>query len=225
MDLAPQALHHYLPGLAAALYAVMLLWALRGVDYLALRAAVGRQHAIYGFSVLLMLLWSVRATPQTGLSLHLLGITALTLLAGWRLALLGGLFAVVGSMVLLRESGQSALLATFLLLALPVGVTHLVWCLSRRYLPRQPFVYILVCAFFGSMLASASAHLAVAAVTFVAAGGAGGNGVWSSYAASLPLLLFPEALLNGGVITFLVAYRPEWLATFEVKSYFGGYAG
>ncbi|WP_367278175.1 hypothetical protein [uncultured Photobacterium sp.] len=40
-----------------------------------------------------------------------------------------------------------------------------------------------------------------------------------NYLALLPLLLFPEALLNGMAMTLLVVYKPEWVRTFADRDY------
>ena len=35
----------------------------------------------------------------------------------------------------------------------------------------------------------------------------------------LPLLMFGEAFINGGAMTLVVAYRPQWVATFHDNWY------
>ena len=43
--------------------------------------------------------------------------------------------------------------------------------------------------------------------------------VQNDYLSILPLLLFPEALLNGMAITLLVVFRPQWVCTFYDRDY------
>jgi dTMP kinase len=35
----------------------------------------------------------------------------------------------------------------------------------------------------------------------------------------LPLLAFPEALMNGMAVTLMAVYRPQWLATFDEQRF------
>lgn len=43
--------------------------------------------------------------------------------------------------------------------------------------------------------------------------------IMDSYLGILPLLLFPEGLLNGMLITVLVIFRPEWMRTYLDRDY------
>jgi len=57
------------------------------------------QHVFLGASVLLMFLWTIRGGLAPGLGVHLLGATVLTLMFGWRLALLAMALALAGTAV------------------------------------------------------------------------------------------------------------------------------
>lgn len=43
----------------------------------------------------------------------------------------------------------------------------------------------------------------------------------ADYLSIWPLLLFPEALLNGMAMTLLAVYRPHWVSTFFDREYLG----
>lgn len=43
----------------------------------------------------------------------------------------------------------------------------------------------------------------------------------ADYLSIWPLLLFPEALLNGMAMTLLAVYRPHWVNTFFDREYLG----
>ena len=38
----------------------------------------------------------------------------------------------------------------------------------------------------------------------------------------LPLMMFPEAFVNGALMTIRVAYRPQWVASFRDQHYLHG---
>ncbi len=207
-----------------ALYFLLLTWALGGLDLNELKRRRSRQHVFYAGSIAVMMLWLMRTGIQPGLGLHLLGISGLALIAGWRLAFLGALFPLVGVVVLGHEPWQAAGMVAMVMVALPIAVTYGVWRLTERFLPSNLFVYIFVCGFFGSAMAALLAHLAAAGL-MLATGATESATITRDYLVYLPLMLFPEALINGGLISVLVAYRPEWLATFNTRRYFGDFRG
>ena len=77
------------------LFAVILLAAVRSVDWGKLRQDTSLQHTFFGAAVALGFLWQLRAGISPGLSIHVFGITLVTLMLGWGLAVLAGLLALV----------------------------------------------------------------------------------------------------------------------------------
>ncbi len=194
-------------------YGALVLWALAGIDRRRLQREPLRQHLLLGGSVAVMVLWLVRSSmvmPEIGL--HVLGMTALTLLVGWRQALVGSLLPVLGPVLVGAEPWQMAGLSGLALAALPIGITHLVWRITQRLLPRNLFVYLFVCTLCGSALAAALARVAAVALLAIA-------GTYTLAAIShdqlvlLSLLLLPESLVNVAAIAALAAWRPQWLIT------------
>lgn len=206
--------------IVAAVYLVLLVAALPGLDLAGLARDPARQHRFFAASLIVMLFWLVRAGITPGLSIHFLGMTALTLVVGWRLALLGSLFPLLGTRVLGLEEWILVGWSGLLFCALPIGVTELARRLAGR-LPANLFVYVFVCAFFGAMLATGCARLAVAGLLW-GLDAVPAETVWDEYLLLLPLTLFPEAILNGMVISVLAVYRPGWLHGFDQRRYLGG---
>lgn len=218
MNLAPDLLPLPLFGAGYLLFAALLVWALTGINYRRWAREPLRQHLFFASSLAIMLLWFVRAGLAPGLGIHFLGMTALTLLLGWRLAMVGALFPLVGSAVVGLESWESLGLNGLLLVALPIGISQAIWRLADRRLPPNLFVYILGCGFFGSLLAAGVARLAVGGV-LLAAGMYSWQTLVDDYLVVLPLALFPEGIINGMVVSVLSALRPEWMATLDTRRY------
>jgi uncharacterized membrane protein len=179
------------------------------------------QSVFFGSCVVLLLLWSLNAGIRPGLHVHFLGVTALTLMFGWQLAIIAVSLVVLGLSVN-GSSGWGAFSLNVLLMgAVPILVTWLVHQAARRWLPAHFFVYVFINGFFGAALALAVAGTAGLAV-MVASGLYTGEQVRGENLLLLPLLMFPEALLNGMALTLMVSYRPRWVSTFDDERYLRG---
>jgi uncharacterized membrane protein len=166
----------------------------------------------------LLFLWLVRRDFDTGVSYHFLGMTAVTLLLDWPLALVGG-FATQLALVALGRQDIAALGVNGLLfVAVPVLVTEICAVLVERAQPKSPFVYIFCSGF---LAAAAAALLSLAlALGLLRLEGIFGMPYWlSDYIGYLWLIIFPEAFINGMVISALVVFSPEWLETFNRTRY------
>ncbi len=177
------------------------------------------QHVFFGACVAILMLWTMRVDFGSGLTLHLLGITTVTLMFGWPLALVAGAIVTLGSPLAgLAEWSQTA--AIFLSqCAVPVAISWQIYRLSQRRLPHNFFIYIFICAFLG-------AALAIGAATFTQFllwrldGGV--SGPETSASPCFFPMLYPEAFINGFVMTGLVVARPHWVASFDDAIYLHG---
>ena len=80
-----------------------LLWAVARAPWVELFSDLRRQHLLFGTMLALFLLWLVRRDFDSGLSYHFIGMTAVTLLLDWPLAVLGGLAAQLGLVALGKQ--------------------------------------------------------------------------------------------------------------------------
>lgn len=175
-------------------------------------------NALLGAAVILTLLWSLNAGVSPGLNLHLLGAMATTLIFGPQLALLVLALALAG--VTLNGSVEwAAYPINFLVMGIvPVLVSALYFRVVERWLPRNFFVYIFINAFLGAALI-VLVQGAVASLSLFVAGAYPADKLLSEYLPFFLLLGFAEAWLSGMALTLLVVYRPEWVASFDDKSY------
>lgn len=179
-----------------------------------------QQHLWLGASLAILVLWSMRAGLTPELTIHFLGVTAVTLVLGWALALLAVAVACLG----LGFAGLvpwSVLSLDFLTAGvIPVAISWLVWRSSERWLPANLFVYLFVAVFFAAALAVLVGNLARAGWLLL-----GGEfelfQVNHDYLVLLPLVVLAEALLNGFVMTGLVIMRPDWVRTYDDQRYLG----
>lgn len=175
-----------------------------------------------GAVVLLVLVWSMKAGVKPGLNLHLLGATMFTLMFGRQLAIVG-LSAVLAGVTLNGElQGQSAWLAYGLnALVLAVFPSLLADGIRRgveRWLPRNFFVYVFGCAFFGAAAAIMATGLLASALLWLA-GVYPAAALLDDYLPFYLLLGFAEAWLNGAMVTLMVVYVPHWVGSFDDRRY------
>ncbi|MFJ4142073.1 energy-coupling factor ABC transporter permease [Pseudomonas sp. NPDC089734] len=200
------------------LYVPVLCWAVWRSPWVELFTDSRRQHLLFGTVFALFLLWLVRRDFETGVSYHFIGMTAVTLLLDWPLALIGGFVAQLGLLALGRQDLAALGVNGLLFIGLPVLVTELCAMLVERAQPRSPFVYIFCSGFLAAALSALLCLLLALGVLSLE--GIFGMPFWlSDYAGYLWLLIFPEAFINGMVISALVVFSPEWLETFNRTRY------
>jgi len=170
-----------------------------------------------------VLLWSASAgLPQNpGLNLHLLGATILTLAFGWPLALLGLLSALLIVTLMGNAGWESFSLNALIMVAVPVLIAAIIHEIVHRKLPNHPFVYIFISAFLGGAL-TLGGLAAASSTVLLASGTYAMDELVREFLRYIPLLMFPEAFISGGILSILVVYRPEWVATFDDERYLKG---
>ncbi|MCE6981678.1 hypothetical protein EI534_30890, partial [Pseudomonas frederiksbergensis] len=105
-------------------YVPVLIWAVARTRWLELFADSRRQHLLFGTVFALFALWLGRRDFDTGVSYHFIGMTAVTLLLDWPLAIVGGLLAQLGLLALGRQDLAAMGVNGLLLIGLPVLVTE-----------------------------------------------------------------------------------------------------
>lgn len=205
---------------AAAGLVFVLAWVLRGMTWEELFVPGRVQHALIAVA-LLAGIWSMRPETVDGLAMHFLGATVTTLIFGWRLAVL--MLAVV--VVILGGLGLvEPLMIPFTILVsgvLPVLTTWGLLRLSEQRLPPHMFIYLYVVGFFGGAL-SVLVVMVANSLLFGFFTPLAWDLVLSEYLRYTMLLVLPEGVLNGMIITGLVMFRPEWVATYSDARYVDG---
>lgn len=204
--------------IAAAVALPILAFAIKGVPLSVLRAEPRLQHLIYGSIVLLALTWSFRAGLSQGLSIHFLGMTALTLMFGWDLALLIG--AIVTALLTLFgvETWQMISLNLITQVIIPASLCLFTLRQVEKRMPTNFFIYLFLVAFLGGGVTVASAGLSLALVLGFA-GALQWNTIYVEYITYLPLIMLPEGLINGIIMTSMMVFHPDWIRTFDARRY------
>ena len=162
------------------------------------------------------LLWGADRYAQMPIVQPLSGACLLMLMAGWPLAMLA-LVPVAAVTAFMGDLDVALALQRLVWLGMvPATLAMLLGAALRRWLPNHVFVYILGRGFFATALATTAAG----GVAWLRDGGPAGTtaddlliGRW--------LAAWGDAFLSGMLVAIMVAFRPEWLATYSDRLYLG----
>lgn len=168
-------------------------------------------------SVAVLGLWLIKTGIKPGLNFHLLGATALTLMFRPLFALLA--IALITAAVTFWHGEYAAFSANWLIMgAVPVGVSWALFRLIDGKLPNHLFIYVFLNAFFGAALAVTAVGLTSTAFASLA-GAYPLAYLLEEYLPYYLLMAWAEAFATGMLITVMVVYKPEWVATFDDRRY------
>lgn len=216
--IAAQLLSEETLELGWAIYLPIVAWAIWRAPWLELVSDFRRQHLVFGTMLGLFLLWLVRRDFASGVSFHFIGMTAVTLLLDWPLAIIVGLVAQVGLCLTDRQDWAAIGVNGILLILIPVLITEVAAILVERRQPRNLFVYIFCSGFFPAALAALCSLLLGLGLLWM--DGLFPMPPWiEDFIGYLWLIMFPEAFINGTIVTGLVVFYPDWLETFNRTRY------
>ena len=195
---------------SVAVLSAALALAVLSAPWRALLARRERQHALGLTIILLPMLWSMSPGLPAGVKLQLIGMTAVTLIFGWQLALVAGLIAAGVMGVVGTWSLATLPVNAVLVVLVPLVVTVAVLAAANRLRRTNLFVYMLGVGFGGSMLAILGSLLV---------------GTWlvgpGLDHAVVMLMAFPEGFLNGTIVSALTVFHPDLVRTYDDVRYLG----
>lgn len=191
-----------------------LALAARHLPWFKLRGDSEAQHVLFAAILAVSVLRFAVFDRIPGLHLHFLGAGIVCLMFGTAFALwvmgFASLAAALSPAGVWLGIGPDYLACGLI----PVLCLHVVRAQVERRFSGNPFVYVFLIAFFGAGAAVLVGQLFKAAVTQALVEGAARDAAMS-YVISAPLMVFGEAFLTGGALALMVAYRPQWVASFE----------
>lgn len=202
--------------LLASVPFVWLLWnAIRHAAWGYVRA---HTHVYLGAVVFASLIWILRAGIGSNLNFHFLGITIITLMFGWRLALIAA--TAIVSMTLWRlDAGLLAIpVNTLVMGGIPILITYGLLRWSQQRLPTNIFVFVFVNAFLAAILGTI-AVIAAGSLLLWLTGTFSAYYLQNYYLPYIPLLMLPEGLINGMLAAIAVVYAPQWIPVFNDALY------
>lgn len=178
------------------------------------------QHIIGFCTIALMIAWPLRAGISDGLGIHFFLITAVHLLMGWQLAIWVAALAIIGTIILGQESPEGFGINMLVSVIVPLLTNYTVWRLHDRSNATHPFSFIFLVAFLGGAISVIASGLVMTLMLWTL-------GVYSfeqianEFWVFIPLIAFPEATINGMIISILIFNHPQWVRLFDQNRYFG----
>ncbi|MFB9886831.1 energy-coupling factor ABC transporter permease [Balneatrix alpica] len=199
-------------------YGLVLLWALWRAPWRILAREPRLQHLYLGATVVIMLMWQLRAGISPGMAVHFLGVTTLTLMFGWELAIISATLALTGMSLIGLEAWDGFSVNGLCAAVVPALASYYGLRLVERLFPPNFFVYLFAGVFANAALAATLSGLSMMLVLGLA-GVYSLDKILNEYLLFLPLIMFPEGLLNGILMTGMMVYYPDWIRTFDAKRY------
>ena len=205
--------------LSGLLSTAMLAWVLMLKPWQALLDDTALQHRWLAATLAVVLMWQLRAQAVDWLTLHLVFTVLMTLVFKAPLALLSNVMINI-AMVLIGRNAWPLLGANVLVTGIvPALTTGLIWRFVDRKMPDNLMVFLFACGFFGTALATLAGGLT--AVGLIVLAGTDPEAVYlaQEHARFLPLLMPSEAFITGMLLSVLLVYHPQWVATFNDHRY------
>ncbi len=205
---------------AALLFVLSLVWALLKAPWHMLKQ-LENLNSLLGFSVLLLLLWSMKAGIHPGMTFHLIGATLFTLMFGWQFAILSMSLVLVAITAYSGIDWWSIPLNGMVMIVLPVQITRAALNIALKKLPHHFFIYSLFNGFLCGAITMAAVVMS-SILLLLYFGGYTWPFITHKFLPFLPLMMFAEAFFSGMLITGMILFRPEWVMTFDDKRYLHG---
>jgi len=137
------------------------------------------------------------------------------------LAIIAGSLALFAATIVGLNDWAGLVPSALVFIVLPAGLTQLILGLARAYLPKHYFIYVFINAFLaGGVVSLITAFVATGLLLLADAYSL--QKLSDSYLLFLPLMFFPEAVLNGWLISIMVGFKPHWVGSFRDEEYLHG---
>ena len=200
-------------------FMALFVYVIKNLHFAELIANKRLQHLVFGATASVFVLWLFRAGIYDGLTVHFLWLPALALTLGLRWAIISATIALLGMTAVGKEEWTMIGVNGLFGVVIPLCFSYAILMLTFHKLPRHLFIYIFVCAFFPGAFAIAL-KMALLTGYYVFDDVYTWRVAFDNYLILTPLMMFPEAMLNGMTMTLLTIYKPDWIYTFQDKHYF-----
>ncbi len=179
-----------------------------------------RQHLFFAAMIGMVMLWSMKITWVKGFLLHPMGITAVTVIFGWRLTMVMGFLALLAFELLHHGNWRTLPVDYLFTVLLPATVTWFLIRLVHGLKSRNLFLFMLGVGFAGAILGFLINIGLIVLLALIV----GHQDFIHRLGQEFPIivmLLNMEGFLNGAVVTAMSVFAPELVKSFDDRKYLG----
>lgn len=178
-------------------------------------------NALVGLVVGTFVFWQFNAGIRPGFNFHILGSTLFLLMFGWQIATVA-ITLVMFATWLRMDLGMITLgINGLLMVAIPVLFSDWVLRFSKKHLPKNLFLFVLLDGFVCAAIAIILNALATTLLLLVFS-----HYTWAQiqyyYLVATPIIMLTEAVATGMMITAFTVFQPDAVMNFSDEEYLNG---
>lgn len=178
-------------------------------------------NALVGLLFGAFIFWQFNAGIRPGFNFHILGSTLFMLMFGWQIATVS-ITLVMFATWLRADIGLITLgINGLLMIVIPVLFSDWLLRFSKRYLPKNLFLFVLWNGFFCSMLSIVLNVVATTLLLLLLSHYTWGE-IQHHYLVATPIIMLTEGFVTGMMITAFVVFQPQAVMNFNDEEYLAG---
>ncbi len=207
--------------LANAVFAFYLYRAIIGAPWRKLLDNGVMVNALVGLTIGAFVFWQFNAGFRPGFNFHVLGSTLFLLMFGWQIASVSITLVMIATWIR-ADTGLITLgVNGLLMIAIPVLFSDWLLRFSKRNLPKNLFLFVLldgfVCAALGIML-----NVLATTLLLVLSSHYTWIQIQHYYLVATPIIMLTEAFTTGMMITAFTVFQPQAVMSFSDEEYING---
>ena len=178
-------------------------------------------NALVGLLFGAFIFWQFNAGIRPGFNFHILGSTLFMLMFGWQIATVS-ITLLMFATWLRADIGLITLgINGLLMIVIPVLFSDWLLRFSKRYLPKNLFLFVLWNGFFCSMLSIVLNVVATTLLLLLLSHYTWGE-IQHHYLVATPIIMLTEGFVTGMMITAFVVFQPQAVMNFNDEEYLAG---
>lgn len=178
-------------------------------------------NALVGLTIGAFVFWQFNAGFRPGFNFHVLGATLFLLMFGWQIASVSITLVMIATWIR-ADTGLITLGANgLLMIAIPILFSDWLLRFSKRNLPKNLFLFVLlngfVCAALGIML-----NVLATTLLLVLSSRYTWIQIQHYYLVATPIIMLTEAFTTGMMITAFTVFQPQAVMSFSDEEYING---
>ena len=178
-------------------------------------------NALVGLLIGAFVFWQFNAGVRPGFNFHILGSTLFMLMFGWQIAAVSIMLVMLATWIRADAGLVTLGVNGLLMIAIPVLFSEWLLRFSKRNLPKNLFLFVLLngfaCGALGIMLNVLATTLLLLGLSHYTWGE-----IQHHYLVATPIIMLTEAFVTGMMITAFTVFQPQAVMNFSDEEYING---